>query len=480
MAPPVGQQRVSRPVARYRPGKAPVPGAPDLSDSDYDENELRRQEEEEEAQQITSLSQGTAAALAAKRKTAGIIISTSDESRKVNLKLQQKQQQQQQEEEGSSEYETDSDQDQPPPPHPRKIGTIPSKKEQESSDEYETDLEEEDEGSSEEDEQPAPLLKPVFVPKRQRATINDAEAATKAAEEEERRAAEQAEERRKESHRIAADRIRKELAEKEHEEAKPDLDDTDGLDPDAEFAAWRIRELERIKRDRDAAAEKRKEKEQVERRREMPEALRLKEDVAHAKQSRAEKQRGSQGFMQKYYHKGSFFQDMDILKRDYSEKTESQVDVSKLPKMMQVRNYGKASRSKWTHLANEDTSRLAQDFKQKGGQGCFNCGGAHLKRDCPQGASGANAAPLAEPRHQGEPHGRGDRREHSHGDDRDARRHRDYEDRETRRYRDDRDRDRHRDREYRDRDNRHRDERTRRRSRSRTPERREEKRSRRD
>lgn len=36
------------------------------------------------------------------------------------------------------------------------------------------------------------------------------------------------------------------------EETFPDVDDTDGLDPSAEFEEWKLRELMRIKRDKEA------------------------------------------------------------------------------------------------------------------------------------------------------------------------------------------------------------------------------------
>jgi microfibrillar-associated protein 1 len=38
----------------------------------------------------------------------------------------------------------------------------------------------------------------------------------------------------------------------EKEEELVDVDDTDGLDPLGEFDAWRLRELARIKRDKEA------------------------------------------------------------------------------------------------------------------------------------------------------------------------------------------------------------------------------------
>ncbi|KAH7883959.1 splicing factor, Prp19-binding domain-containing protein [Phlebopus sp. FC_14] len=277
--------------------------------------------------------------------------------------------------------------------------------EESEEEEPEARVEEEETESSEEseseDEKPKLLFRPVFVPKRRRVTIAERDALAQEAEEIQKKKELAAEERKKQSHDLVAESIKRELAEKEKEEIIPDVDDTDGLDPDGEFEAWRLRELGRIKKEKEDEVRRDEEREEVERRRALPEEQRLKEDLERAKKLRDGKPKGQQKFLQKYWHKGAFHQDEEILKRhDYTEATESTVDVSFLPKVMQVKNFGKRSRTKYTHLLDQDTTAGNGGFGgvgsvKSGGRsteagGCFLCGGPHLKKDCPQ-----NTGPLS-------------------------------------------------------------------------------------
>ncbi|GAA5941633.1 uncharacterized protein JCM15063_001644 [Sporobolomyces koalae] len=301
-----------------------------------------------------------------------------------------------------SEYETDSEAEQPTSaPNKSAASAVPA---EEESSEYETDSEEEEEPLK-------PIYKPVFVSKRNRDTIAARDKELDPEVVEAKRAAE-IELQREQSKNLVADSIVRELATKETEAVQPDVDDTDGLDPEAEFEEWKLRELTRLKRDKEARYALEKIKEEVEARRSMPEALRLKEDTERAEKTRKDKKKGSQVFMQKYHHKGAFHQDLDILKKhDYTAPTISTVDVSSLPEVLQRRNFGKASQSKYTHLADQDTSRKDGGFgggssSRLGGSGghstgCFNCGGPHLKRDCPNlndpalaGPSGSNSSAM--------------------------------------------------------------------------------------
>ncbi|KAI8452043.1 splicing factor, Prp19-binding domain-containing protein [Phakopsora pachyrhizi] len=208
---------------------------------------------------------------------------------------------------------------------------------------------------------------------------------------EEQELEQQRSERRSRAQRLVEETLRRELADmitnlagQEVEEVFPDVDDTDGIDPEAEFESWRLRELRRLSRERDHLIQKQKEKEDLESRRLIPEEQRLKEDLERAQRSRESKPKIKQAFLQKYHHKGVFYTDSEVLKKiDSSLPTEStNRRMELLPAVMQVRDFGKMSRTKWTHLVKENKS-LPGNSKV-----CFGCGDAgHLRKDCPRTSS---------------------------------------------------------------------------------------------
>ncbi|KAK4684965.1 microfibrillar-associated protein 1, partial [Tremellales sp. Uapishka_1] len=371
MAPPVKTPAVRAPKVRYYKGKAP--DRPTHSDSDSDD------EEHIAVAEPVKVDKRVVAG------GAGRIIQQGDEKPKMKLALRDVKVQSGKvliggqvpgakgAEEESSEEEDESEEEETKP------AIKPPGSE---SSEYETDSEEESE------EEKKPVFRPTFVRKGARATVLAAEQAEAAAEEAIKKEEEMREQRKLYSKELAGETIRRELAEREAVNLIPDVDDVDGLDPAVEFDEWRARELSRLLRDKEAQALIDEEKEEIERRRALPEEQRLREDEEHARKTR-EKERTQMGFMEKYYHKGAFHQDDDLLKRDYNIATESSVDMSMLPKVMQVRNFGKMSRTKYTHLADQDTSQGGWGAAAKPGNigttttGCWNCGGPHLRQDCP-------------------------------------------------------------------------------------------------
>ncbi|KAK2593848.1 hypothetical protein QQS21_008425 [Conoideocrella luteorostrata] len=291
----------------------------------------------------------------------------------------------------------------------------------EGSEEEESEESEEEEGSTEEEssEEEAPrrlMIRPKFVPKSQRGKESigkeqDEEAARQAQEEAKKKAADE----------LVEEQIRKQLAAraagKKHwdddENSDSDVDTTDGLDPEAEEAAWRVRELKRLKRARVAIEEKERELAEVERRRNLTEEERKAEDEEYIAKQREEKDgKGKMSYMQKYFHKGAFFQEeaeaAGLLQRDIMG-TRIADDVRNreaLPEYLQRRDMaklGKKGATKYRDMRSEDTGRWGEfdDGRRRkhggGGDDRFRPDDDRFKPD-ERDAKGANAVPLGDKR----------------------------------------------------------------------------------
>ncbi|CAN6290733.1 unnamed protein product [Urochloa humidicola] len=247
----------------------------------------------------------------------------------------------------------------------------PVEEEESEESEYETDSEDEQMGMA--------MVKPVFIPKSQRDTIAERERL----EEEERQLEElvkkRLEARKIETRQIVVEEIKKEehIEKALNEEANiEDVDTDDELNEAEEYESWKNREIARIKRDREERDARLKEKEEIEKVRNMTEEERREWERKNPKPLRQTKQKWK--FMQKYYHKGAFFQEGsddviqsagkdDIYTRDFSEPTgEDKMDKSILPKVMQVKHFGRSGRTKWTHLVNEDTTDWSAPWATNG------------------------------------------------------------------------------------------------------------------
>ncbi|KND04943.1 uncharacterized protein SPPG_00633 [Spizellomyces punctatus DAOM BR117] len=212
------------------------------------------------------------------------------------------------------------------------------------------------------------LLKPVFIPKNHRETVLEKERLEAEAQEAEARKQQQMEERKKESHDMVAEELRKEQAAAEVSNGPLEVDDTDGINEEEEYLAWKLRELRRIKRDREEKDSREAEKADIERRRNMTDQEVMAEK---AKEGQLTKEKSKYRFLQKYYHKGAFFVDDDVVgkalqRRDFAEPTlEDKFDKTVLPAVMQVKNFGRAGQTKYTHLADQDTSQMDSPWFQK-------------------------------------------------------------------------------------------------------------------
>jgi len=237
---------------------------------------------------------------------------------------------------------------------------------EEESSEYETEDESEEEGA------PRVLMKPVFIGAGMRDTIAERDA--RIAEEEEAKAKREARvaERADESRQLLVQIVQQEEAgpsqpvDKSEFEAPPD--DDDEADELEQFERWKVRELRRVKREREEARKEEADKAEIERRRKLTDAERAAEDEEFNQGRAGHGQEKEQWkFLQRYYHKGAYFQDEDetgnakmgpVMSQDFGAATgrDAVGDKAAMPAPMQVKNFGHRGAVKWTHLSAEDTS----------------------------------------------------------------------------------------------------------------------------
>jgi len=216
------------------------------------------------------------------------------------------------------------------------------------------------------------VVKPVFVPKPRRDTVIERERIElewRLLEELVRR---RMEERKVKTRRIVVEVIIKEehLEKTQNEEPTADIDTDDNTDEAKEYEPWKNREIERIRKDRDA----RLTKGEAEKVRNVTGEKRMECEAGNPKPVPLAKRKKMMKFMQRYHHRGAFFQEKhddgsqmsgldDVYKRDFSAPPgEDRMDRSILPKVMQVKKFGRSGRVKWTHLANEDTTVLNNTY----------------------------------------------------------------------------------------------------------------------
>ncbi|XP_055065336.1 microfibrillar-associated protein 1 [Misgurnus anguillicaudatus] len=238
-----------------------------------------------------------------------------------------------------------------------------SGEESESESEYEEYTDSEDETE--------PRLKPVFIRKKDRVTVAEREAEEQKQKELEAEAKKQAEERRRYTLKIVEEEAKKEFEENKRTLAALDALDTDGENEEEEYEAWKVRELKRIKRDREARETMEKEKAEIERFHNLTEEERRAELRNNGKVVTNKASKGKYKFLQKYYHRGAFFldQEQDVFKRDFSAPTlEDHFNKTILPKVMQVKNFGRSGRTKYTHLVDQDTTSFDSAWAQESAQ----------------------------------------------------------------------------------------------------------------
>ncbi|KEF53563.1 uncharacterized protein A1O9_10538 [Exophiala aquamarina CBS 119918] len=408
----------ARPVARYRPGK------PVAEQESSDEDEEEEEEEDERRQQQRQRQPQRKPQAAPKRQShAPQLSEASEDEDEDGFVTDPENGEEEQRELGTASIAkahsgtpqgTLIRQRLKPPDTKEGDEDEPGEEESSSSEEYSS---EEEESSSEEEAPRRKFQRPTFIKKSDRKQSQTQASLTSAPEPSTAATSDLAEptpylstELDEQARRLAqADLLIKDKLERDiiaraqgkkawddDDDLQPEnlVNDTDGLDPEAEYAAWKLRELKRLKRDREALIAREKEIEEIERRRNLTAEERDKEDREYLDKQKQERDEGRSDaqYLARYHHKGAFFQGdetAEFLKRRdvMGARFEDQVsDKSALPEYMRLRDMtklGKKGRTRYTDLKGQDTGHFGEDVKRWRGSG----GGTG-------GAAGGGAAEL--------------------------------------------------------------------------------------
>merc|ERR1712020_608712 len=120
--------------------------------------------------------------------------------------------------------------------------------------------------------------------------------------------------RRRETLRIVETTVKKEVMERKEKDTDPlGLNEiiTDDENEEVEYESWKLRELKRMKRDRDEKETLDRENAETERLRNMTEEERRQELRNNPREVTNKAAKGKYKFMQKYYHRGAFFMEKE-------------------------------------------------------------------------------------------------------------------------------------------------------------------------
>ena len=148
------------------------------------------------------------------------------------------------------------------------------------------------------------------------------------------------------------------------------------MEPEKARDAWELRELDRLLRDIDDIMAQQRDQEEYNRRKNMTDAECLEEDIkagryqAPGDNRRNPAEKGN--IQQRFYHRGAYYMDStewgedDVRQKaaEYAKAAtgDDKIDKSKLPKVMQVKQFGRANQTKYSGLAAEDTTDKSTRF----------------------------------------------------------------------------------------------------------------------